>query len=135
MLTIHTQFSFQAYNRVKSRKSKLANDVLNLVKNHFAGSSDLRDPKDIREYVCSAIGRGGSAYYAKLKPKEAVASDKENGEKTAEDVRGSNTPGVRCLTLKGIGAKRLSSICVHCPSCEAIPLLRFQLGPGPIYQS
>ncbi|KAN0135021.1 hypothetical protein V8E53_007139 [Lactarius tabidus] len=52
-----------AYDRMKTRRSKLANEILVVVKTFF-DSAEFRDqPERVREYVRWALRLGGPAYY------------------------------------------------------------------------
>jgi hypothetical protein len=48
---------------MKTRKSKIASDVLALVKNFFDSTEYRNRPEKIRDYVRWALGPGGPAYY------------------------------------------------------------------------
>ncbi|KAF8263173.1 hypothetical protein EI94DRAFT_1807615 [Lactarius quietus] len=51
-----------AYNRMKMRRSKIASDVLQLVKTFFEGPQ-FENREDIKAYVFWALWSGGPAYY------------------------------------------------------------------------
>ena len=53
----------QAYQRVKTRKSKLASSVLEAVKKFFERSEFPNQPQKIRDYVRGALKPDGAAYY------------------------------------------------------------------------
>ncbi|KAF8256688.1 hypothetical protein EI94DRAFT_1852452 [Lactarius quietus] len=52
-----------AYDRMKTRRSKIVGDVLALVKRFFEGPEFHTRPKKIKDYVPWALGAGGPAYY------------------------------------------------------------------------
>ena len=56
-------FLWKAYDRMKTRKSKLAIQILTLVKAFFDGAEFRNRPERIREYVVWALRTGGPAYY------------------------------------------------------------------------
>jgi hypothetical protein len=60
----------QAYDRIKTRKSKIASSVLVLVQEFFDRTA-FRDKQDkIREYVRWAVRPDGPAYYANPTPQD-----------------------------------------------------------------
>ena len=48
---------------MRTRKSKIASDVLALVKTFFNSAEYRNRPEKIRDYVRWALGAGGPAYY------------------------------------------------------------------------
>jgi hypothetical protein len=48
---------------MRTRKSKIASHVLELVKKFFDGPTYRNQPAKVREYVKWALGYGGPAYY------------------------------------------------------------------------
>ncbi|KAF8256387.1 hypothetical protein EI94DRAFT_1711676 [Lactarius quietus] len=57
-----------AYNQMKMRRSKIASDVLQLVKTFFEGPQ-FKNREDIKAYVFWALQSGGPAYYETPIPK------------------------------------------------------------------
>ncbi|KAF8260211.1 hypothetical protein EI94DRAFT_1706466 [Lactarius quietus] len=57
-----------AYNQMKTRRSKIASDVLQLVKAFFEGPQ-FENREDVKEYVFWALQSGGPAYYETPIPK------------------------------------------------------------------
>jgi hypothetical protein len=53
---------------MNTRKSKLASEILNAVKNHFNGAQFLDSPDAIRQYVRWALKPDGPAYYKSPTP-------------------------------------------------------------------
>ena len=53
----------KAYDRTKTRRSKLTNQILTLVKTFFDGAKFRNQPERIREYVLWVLWTGGPAYY------------------------------------------------------------------------
>ena len=53
----------KAYDRMKTRRSKLASQILTHVKTLFDGAEFRNRPERIREYVLWALRTGGPAYY------------------------------------------------------------------------
>ncbi|KAI9436717.1 hypothetical protein H4582DRAFT_1816412, partial [Lactarius indigo] len=60
-----------AYDRMKTRRSKLASDVLLLVKTFFERAEFKDQPDKIRDYVHWALRSGGPAYYENPVPKSS----------------------------------------------------------------
>jgi hypothetical protein len=58
----------QAYQRIKSRKSKLASRILDDVKAFFNKNQFGNQPLKIRDYVCWALKPDGPAYYQSPTP-------------------------------------------------------------------
>ncbi|KAF8262142.1 hypothetical protein EI94DRAFT_1886678 [Lactarius quietus] len=52
-----------AYDRMKTRRSKIVGDVLASVKRFFEGPEFHTRPKKIKDYIPWALGSGGPAYY------------------------------------------------------------------------
>ncbi|KAF8259891.1 hypothetical protein EI94DRAFT_1812528 [Lactarius quietus] len=53
----------KAYDQMKTRKSKLASDTMDLVKTFFDGAKYRGQPEKIKEYVHWALQYSGPAYY------------------------------------------------------------------------
>ncbi len=70
---------YQAYNRVKTRKSVLASEVLDLVKKFLSDSRYAGKPDKIRDYVLWALRPGGPAYYGMPIPQQSWAKPNEPG--------------------------------------------------------
>jgi hypothetical protein len=68
----------QAYRRVKSRKSRLAADILETIKARFRKPEFDDQPGQIRDYVCWALN-GGPAYYASPTPQTCKVKRGEPG--------------------------------------------------------
>ncbi|KIJ91410.1 hypothetical protein K443DRAFT_14424 [Laccaria amethystina LaAM-08-1] len=66
----------KAFDRIKSRRSKLGSAIVDFIKKHFESPGFTSEPTNIREYVRWALHPGGPAYYAKPTPKDCkVALD------------------------------------------------------------
>ncbi|KAN0134486.1 hypothetical protein V8E53_007632 [Lactarius tabidus] len=52
-----------AYDRMKTRRSKLANKILMLMKTFFDSAEFRNQPAKVKDYVHGALGSGGAAYY------------------------------------------------------------------------
>lgn len=63
----------QAYNRIKTRKSKLASDVLAVIQKFFDETAFRDKPEKIRQYVRWALKPDGPAYYESPTPQECKA--------------------------------------------------------------
>ena len=61
----------QAYDRIKTRKSKIASAVLALVQEFFDMAAFRDKPEKIREYVRWAVRPDGPAYYASPTPQDS----------------------------------------------------------------
>jgi hypothetical protein len=61
--------TLQAYQRVKSRKSKVASGVLEAVKKFFEKDEFANKPHEIRDYAHWALKPDGPAYYKVPTPK------------------------------------------------------------------
>ncbi|KAH9024049.1 hypothetical protein EDB85DRAFT_2182811 [Lactarius pseudohatsudake] len=61
-----------AYNRMKTRRSKIASDVLTLVKTFFERVEFKNQPEKVKEYVHWALRAGGPAYYDVPVPKSCM---------------------------------------------------------------
>ncbi|KAH9013111.1 hypothetical protein EDB85DRAFT_2098465 [Lactarius pseudohatsudake] len=61
-----------AYDRMKTRRSKIASDVLILVKTFFEGTEFRNRPERIKEHVRWALRVGGAAYYETPVPKSCT---------------------------------------------------------------
>ncbi|KAH9015023.1 hypothetical protein EDB84DRAFT_1635082 [Lactarius hengduanensis] len=61
-----------AYNRMKNRRSKIASDVLTLVKTFFERVEFKNQPEKVKEYVHWALRAGGPAYYDVPVPKSCM---------------------------------------------------------------
>ncbi|KAH9066943.1 hypothetical protein EDB83DRAFT_2519259 [Lactarius deliciosus] len=61
-----------AYNRMKTRRSKIASDVLTLVKTFFERVEFKNQPEKVKEYVHWALRAGGPAYYDIPVPKSCT---------------------------------------------------------------
>ncbi|KAF8263106.1 hypothetical protein EI94DRAFT_1807763 [Lactarius quietus] len=67
-----------AYDQMRSRKSKLASDILKVVKTFF-NSAEFRDrPDKVKEYVRWALAYGGPAYYETPVPKSCAFNGDPN---------------------------------------------------------
>ncbi|KAH9172314.1 hypothetical protein EDB89DRAFT_2069978 [Lactarius sanguifluus] len=60
-----------AYDRMKTRRSKIASDVLMLVKTFFERAEFKDQPEKIKDYVHWALKAGGPAYYENPVPKSS----------------------------------------------------------------
>ncbi|KAI9436780.1 hypothetical protein F5148DRAFT_1294502 [Russula earlei] len=60
----------QAYNRIKTRKSKIASSILTEIQKFFDKMMFHNKPEKIREYVRWALSPGGPAYYKMPTPQE-----------------------------------------------------------------
>ncbi|KAH9046380.1 hypothetical protein EDB83DRAFT_2523371 [Lactarius deliciosus] len=60
-----------AYDRMKTRRSKVASDVLILVKTFFERAEFKDQPEKIKDYVHWALRSGGPAYYENPVPKSS----------------------------------------------------------------
>ncbi|KAF8266370.1 hypothetical protein EI94DRAFT_1803221 [Lactarius quietus] len=70
-----------AYDRMRSWKSKLASDILKVVKTFF-DSAEFRDrPDKVKEYVRWALAYGGPAYYEMPVPKSCAFNGDPNHPK------------------------------------------------------
>jgi hypothetical protein len=67
----------KAYQRIKSRKSKIASTILDAVKTFFEQPEFVNQPERIREYVRWALRGDGPAYYRIPTPKTCVV-DREH---------------------------------------------------------
>lgn len=63
----------QAYDRIKSRKSKIASSVLAEIQKFFDKTVFRDKPEKIREYVRWALRPDGPAYYETPTPQECRA--------------------------------------------------------------
>ncbi|KAI9452657.1 hypothetical protein BJY52DRAFT_1190152 [Lactarius psammicola] len=61
-----------AYNRMKTRRSKIASDVLTLVRMFFERAEFKNQPEKIKDYVHWALRSGGPAYYETPVPKSCT---------------------------------------------------------------
>ena len=59
---------------MKTRRSKITNDVLILVKTFFEAAEFKNRPERIKDYVYWALRRGGPAYYETPIPKSCKLS-------------------------------------------------------------
>ncbi|KAH9019688.1 hypothetical protein EDB85DRAFT_2153576 [Lactarius pseudohatsudake] len=60
-----------AYDRMKTRRSKIASDILVLVKTFFERAEFQDQPEKIKDYVHWALKSGGPAYYENPVPKSS----------------------------------------------------------------
>ncbi|KAH9014755.1 hypothetical protein EDB85DRAFT_1876224 [Lactarius pseudohatsudake] len=63
VLSLRDSIVKAAYDRMKTRRSKIASDVLTLVKTFFEGAEFKNQPEKVKEYVHWALRCGGPAYY------------------------------------------------------------------------
>ncbi|KAH8977283.1 hypothetical protein EDB86DRAFT_3092671 [Lactarius hatsudake] len=68
-----------AYDRTKTRRSKIASDVLLLVKTFFEGTEFRNRPERIKEHVRWALRFGGGAYYETPVPKSCTLKPNDPG--------------------------------------------------------
>jgi hypothetical protein len=68
----------QAYERIKSQKSKIRSDVLTNVKDFFKRADFSGQPAEIKGYIRWAL-TGGPAYYGQLTPRTCKAKKDETG--------------------------------------------------------
>jgi hypothetical protein len=64
---------------MKTQKSKIASNVLTLVKTFFDGDEYRNRPEKIQEYVCWALGPGGPAYYETPVPVSCTLTTNDPG--------------------------------------------------------
>ena len=110
---------FQAYKHLKSKKSKLASDVLEGIKDFFKGPDFVDQPAKVRDYVRWALHPGGPAYYAVPTPKECKGLRRAPGYKV-----GSCAMFIACLRMCSAGPRRFPGISVYRPSCKKVPQFR-----------
>ncbi|KAH9168954.1 hypothetical protein EDB89DRAFT_1825933, partial [Lactarius sanguifluus] len=64
-------YMLSAYDRMKTRRSKIASDILMLVKTFFECAEFKDQPEKIKDYVHWALKAGGPAYYENPVPKSS----------------------------------------------------------------
>jgi hypothetical protein len=69
----HMKLISQAYDRIKTRKSKIASSVLEVVQKFFDKAAFRDKPEKIRKYVHWALRPDGPVYYERPTPQECRA--------------------------------------------------------------
>ncbi|KAH9025701.1 hypothetical protein EDB83DRAFT_2656378 [Lactarius deliciosus] len=78
-LSVQDKVVKAAYDRMKTRRSKIASDVLLLVKTFFEGTEFRNRPERIKEHVRWALRFRGGAYYETPVPKSCTLKPNDPG--------------------------------------------------------
>jgi hypothetical protein len=111
-------FFKKAYSRMKTRRSKIASDVLTCVKTFFA-DSEFKNPDNVKEYIHWALKNGGPAYYSTPIPMECTQRDPHPDDPVSffcmiGDLHSQSASETRWLLV----------LTVHIPNCQDIYELR-----------
>ena len=111
---------------MKTRRSKLASEILELVKTFFKGDKFRNRPDSVKEYIHWALGSGGPAYYETPIPILCTLQPDDPDY----PVRFS-TIGDLC-SQSTLGTGWLSMFPVHPPDSQVLHQLHGKVHPPPI---